>query len=59
VLGNMNNSSLYEIWNGKTISNIRNRLYNCDRGFLPCKVCDVDGTLMGDEHVEKWKNGKI
>jgi len=52
----MNNSSLYEIWNGKTISNIRNRLYNCDRGFLPCKVCDVDGTLMGDEHVEKWKN---
>jgi hypothetical protein len=30
-----------------------------DRGFKPCNVCDVNGTLMGNDHVKIWKKQDI
>ena len=32
----------------------RMKLSAADRSFLPCSGCDVDGTLMGQSHYERW-----
>ena len=33
----------------------RKKLAQADRGFSPCNVCDVKGTLMGKEHFAQWQ----
>ncbi len=53
--GNLNEQSLIEVWNGKALSFVRKKLACADRGFEPCNVCDVQGTLMGEKHFEAWQ----
>ena len=33
----------------------RKKLNSGDRGFSPCNVCDVHGTLIGEKHSKAWK----
>ena len=47
ILGNLNDSSLLDVWFSKRSMAIRKQLNNSNRSFSPCNVCDVDGTLMG------------
>ena len=54
IVGNVNDLSFIEIWNGHLFNNIRKKLVNLDRNFSPCNVCDVDGTIMGNDHVDSW-----
>jgi radical SAM protein with 4Fe4S-binding SPASM domain len=54
VVGDLNSESFYEIWTGKKFSNLRKKLLDGNRGFGPCKVCNVEGTRMGIEHAEAW-----
>jgi radical SAM protein with 4Fe4S-binding SPASM domain len=58
IVGNMNESSFSEIWDGQKINHARNRLINKNRCFSPCNLCDVNGTIMGNEHVKIWKGRK-
>ena len=55
ILGNLNSSSIYEIWTSQNVENSRKNLYYAKRNFSPCKVCDVKGSLLGKEHAEKFK----
>jgi radical SAM protein with 4Fe4S-binding SPASM domain len=52
--GNLKNEKLFDIWNGKVLNSIRERLSNFDRNFAPCKTCDVIGTVIGKESFEAW-----
>jgi len=54
IVGNVNNTSIVDIWNGTAIKRARISLSKSDRNFQPCNVCDVDGTLMGGAHFDKW-----
>ena len=56
-LGNIETHELVEdIWNGQTMENYRKQLLNANRSCNgACKVCDVEGTLMGSREVEEWK----
>jgi len=54
IIGNIAETSFLNIWNGKKMNNIRQKLLKKDRGFSPCNLCDVDGTVMGKKHVEYW-----
>jgi radical SAM protein with 4Fe4S-binding SPASM domain len=54
--GNLQKQSVLEVWNSKAMAFARKRLANSDRGFAPCNVCDVKGTLMGKEHFECWQS---
>lgn len=54
ILGNMNSQDFLDIWTGAAMSSVRDRLAKGDRLFSPCDVCDVEGTLMGGEHVKVW-----
>ncbi|MBI5332503.1 MAG: SPASM domain-containing protein [Candidatus Aenigmarchaeota archaeon] len=55
VLGNLNNESIMDVWNGEKIRRLRERLGNADRNFEPCNLCDIKGTLLGGEHYKLWK----
>ena len=54
VVGNLYKQDLLEIWLSKLLMTARHRLYEGDRNFKPCNVCDVAGSLMGGKHAEAW-----
>lgn len=53
--GNVKNSSIVDIWVSEKLKEARRRLLNDDRDFNPCHKCNVEGTLVGEEHGEAWK----
>ena len=55
IVGNLNNEAFFDIWNGKKFSSLRHNLLNGNRNFKPCNVCNVEGTRMGIEHADSWK----
>jgi radical SAM protein with 4Fe4S-binding SPASM domain len=55
VAGNLNRDSILEVWSGKLMQQVREKLGNADRNFEPCNACDVKGTLIGGNHFHKWK----
>ena len=55
ILGNLNKSSFTEIWTSQIANVSRSKLNNGNRGFSPCNVCDVHGTLIGELHSKAWK----
>ncbi|MDP3726667.1 MAG: SPASM domain-containing protein [bacterium] len=54
IVGNMKTQDFKEIWFGKRLTYARKKLAQGDRGYSPCNVCDVNGTLIGKKHVESW-----
>ena len=52
--GDLKEKSIYEVWTGKIMTKVRNRLKNGDRKFNPCAKCDVDGTLNGGNEFQRW-----
>jgi len=59
ILGNINNKSLFEMWNGNKINDIRDSLSQNNRNFSPCNMCDVNGSVMGENSYETWKQSRI
>lgn len=47
VVGNLITQSLSDVWFGKPMTKIRNKLRNGNRTEKPCNKCNVDGTLFG------------
>ena len=62
IIGNAKEKNIYDIWKGEQINSVRKKLINGDRNYDPCKQCDVNGTLNGNEFRDKWatylKNNK-
>jgi len=56
IIGNMYRQTLSEIWLGEVMDQVREKMINKNRRFSPCDVCDVDGELMGNPHVEYWES---
>lgn len=56
--GNLKNEKLFDIWKGKVLNNIRNKLSNSNRNFAACKNCDVLGTVIGKDSFDAW-NKKV
>ena len=54
VIGNLNHQSIMELWDGPLMRQVRLALASSDRSRPPCDGCDVDGTLNGRTHFEKW-----
>lgn len=54
IVGNLNHSTIHELWDSRVMRRTRRNLANSDRNFAPCNVCDVDGTMMGRPHFEQW-----
>jgi len=56
ILGNMKNQNFLDIWTSKKSNFVRKKLNGADRNFSPCNVCDVEGTLIGNEQSKAWDN---
>jgi len=56
IPGNVTRNSIWEIWRSKKLENIRHKLSQADREFLPCSLCDVEGTKSGKEGYVAWEN---
>lgn len=52
ILGNLNKEKLLDIWFSKKSMGIRKQLNKSNRNFVPCNVCDVEGTFMGEKNSE-------
>ena len=50
ILGNLNNEKFIKIWFSKKSIGIRKMLNNANRNFMPCNICDVEGTFMGEKN---------
>lgn len=55
IVGDLHNESITEVWSSSTLTNVRKRLAEADRGFSPCNNCDVLGTRQGKEHAKAWQ----
>ena len=55
VVGNFNQQTLLEIWNGRKMNALRQKLINGDRGFAPCSGCNVNGTRTGRIHANAFQ----
>ncbi len=58
ILGNLNETTIMNIWLSDNARKSRSNLANSDRGFSPCNVCDVKGSLIGESHAKAWQNLK-
>ena len=54
IAGNLTSQSFKDIWLGPVFDGARKKLAMGDRRFQPCNLCDVQGSLMGGEHLQKW-----
>lgn len=55
ILGNLNNTSLRQLWTSAEILKVRKNLMHNNRGFPPCNECSIDGTFKGEEAFGIWK----
>ena len=55
ILGNLKKEKLIDVWFKDKSMKIRNTLANNNRNFSPCNVCDVEGTLMGEDNAGYFK----
>ncbi len=53
-MGNLYESSLFEVWTGPVMSSHRSRITLGKRTRSPCKECNANGTLHGANHVKAW-----
>lgn len=52
IVGNLITQSLHDVWFGKPMRKIREKLGKGDRSETPCKNCNVDGTLFGKQSYD-------
>ena len=54
ILGNINKESILDIWNNNVYESTRKFLSQGYRKESPCRECDANGTMMGEEYFNKW-----
>lgn len=55
--GNIKNDTIGNLWLSDRLTDYRKKLINGNRrNCVPCKFCNVDGTIDGHQSVEIWKN---
>ncbi len=53
--GNVNETSIAEVWKSLALHKVRKRLICGKRDRAPCNNCNADGTLHGFNHVNAWE----
>jgi glycosyltransferase domain-containing protein/radical SAM protein with 4Fe4S-binding SPASM domain len=55
TMGNMMQEEVFDIWTSKIMKKYRVDLLQGKRSNNPCKNCNAQGTLLGGNHAQKWK----
>jgi len=57
IVGNVHRDTIKDIWLGESINFYRKQLARGKRqNCMPCKFCDINGTLHGEESFKLWRN---
>ena len=54
TFGNVNDKSLWDIWETKQMDKYRKLLGSGDRSQTPCNKCDASGIIHGYNHYQEW-----
>lgn len=54
IVGDLNEQSVFAVWNSREFNNARRKLMQSNREFDPCNLCDVNGLYNGQRHYEAW-----
>ena len=55
TMGNIMQEEIYAIWNSKILKKYRIDLLKGKRCNNPCSSCNAQGTLLGINHAQKWR----
>ena len=55
TMGNMMQEEIFDIWTSKIMKKYRIDLLKGKRSNNPCNSCNAQGTLLGVNHAQKWK----
>lgn len=55
-MGNLMQSSFFEIWTDSMITKYRKNLILGKRCDNPCNKCNAEGTVLGEKHAKAWKS---
>ena len=55
ITGNVNDKSIRSLWLSHCMKNYRLKLMKRNRGLMPCRECDVNGTLHGQSSFRKFR----
>jgi radical SAM protein with 4Fe4S-binding SPASM domain len=55
TMGNMMQENIFNIWVGKIFTKYRKNLLNGKRKLNPCNSCNANGTLLGINHANIWR----
>ncbi len=55
AMGNIMQTSFFDIWKGPILSRYRRKLLNGKRDLNPCISCNADGMVYGEKHYEAWR----
>ena len=55
TMGNMMQENIFNIWVGKIFTKYRKKLLNGNRKLNPCNSCNANGTLLGINHANIWR----
>jgi radical SAM protein with 4Fe4S-binding SPASM domain len=59
IVGNINDTSIYEIWTSEKLNKIRQKLSKKDRNFAPCNTCSINGELHGEKSFQIFEKLNI
>tara|TARA_B100000963_G_scaffold361096_1_gene394828 strand:- start:11348 stop:12220 length:873 start_codon:yes stop_codon:yes gene_type:complete len=54
IIGNVKKEKIIDIWQNKKFQLARKNLLKSNRSFSPCNKCDVEGSLIGNNHANAW-----
>lgn len=54
IIGNVKKEKIIDIWQNKKFQAARKNLLKSNRSFSPCNKCDVEGSLIGNNHANAW-----
>ena len=54
IVGDLNDQTVFEVWNSPGFNRCRKNLVTCNRRFSPCNLCDVNGLYNGKAHFDAW-----
>ncbi len=55
TMGNIMQEEVFDIWTSKIMKKYRVNLLDGKRCNNPCKTCNAQGTLLGINHAQKWR----
>lgn len=56
--GNVKDKNIFDIWTDSRLIEYRNKLMCGDRSSSPCKNCNANGRIFGENHVKIWESSQ-